>query len=79
MRLENNSTQPEDLPPEEPPAYEAPPDYEEVITVGMEDQMNVKQKTNRTSDRHKTRNIHLRLNFFFHISNNITIHMLISI
>lgn len=49
--LDNNR---HELPDDEPPVYEAPPDYDEVIKVGMDDQINRKQ-SGRKSDRNKNK------------------------
>lgn len=48
--LDNNRN--DDTSPDEPPVYEAPPDYDEVIKVGMDDQM-LRRKKERKSDQKK--------------------------
>lgn len=51
IRETDNSSRQEEIAPEEPPAYEAPPDYEEVIKVGMEDQINKKENRKKSKRR----------------------------
>lgn len=47
----DNTSRQEELPLEDPPAYEAPPDYEDVIKVGMEDRMNKKENGRKSNQR----------------------------
>lgn len=54
-----DSNRNDDMPEDDPPVYEAPPDYDEVIKVGMDDQLNRKQNE-RKSDRKKNNSGHIR-------------------
>lgn len=50
--LDNNSH--EDIfVPDEPPTYEAPPDYSEVIKVGIDPQMSSKRRRHKRSERRR--------------------------
>lgn len=50
--LDNNSHV-EVLVPDEPPTYEAPPDYSEVIKVGMDSNMASKRRRHKRSERRR--------------------------
>lgn len=60
--LDNNRN---DDPEDEPPVYEAPPDYDEVIKVGMDEQLNSKQNE-RKSDRKKNKTGNSRSKYDWH-------------
>lgn len=45
----------EEITPDEPPSYEAPPDYEEVIKIGMEQEMRQHMDRPRRHHRHRRR------------------------
>ncbi|TDG52862.1 hypothetical protein AWZ03_000405 [Drosophila navojoa] len=45
--------QDEDRPPDEPPSYEAPPDYEEVIKVGMQQELREPRRQRRRRPRER--------------------------
>lgn len=54
--LDNNSSRQDEVTPETPPPYEpyGPPSYDEIVAVGMEGQINKKEKRGK-SGRRKSR------------------------